>query len=210
MPKKQVVANLPWENMPDWAYLVVKTLLQALRERDPYTYGHCRRVSRNARLLAQAAGLSDEQQRVIEVSSVFHDIGKMGIPDSVLLKPGRLTEEEESLMREHPVKSADIISPLAAIPFFNACLPGIRHHHERFDGRGYPDGVMGDQIPLAARIILIADTFDAMTNDRPYRKAMTKRAAFKEIRKCAGKQFDPKVVDSFFKMTVGKKVAQVA
>src|SRR6185503_18764924 len=104
---------MAWGDIPDWAYKVTQSLLQALKERDPYTYGHCRRVARNARLLAQAAGLSEDEQMAVEVASVFHDIGKMGIPDEVLLKPGRLSNEQEEIMRSHPVRSAEIVSPLS-------------------------------------------------------------------------------------------------
>jgi HD-GYP domain-containing protein (c-di-GMP phosphodiesterase class II) len=184
-------------NIPEWAQAVADTLMQAMRERDPYTYGHCRRVSRNARLLAEAAGLNETEQKVIEYSSMFHDLGKMGIPDTILLKPGRLTPEEEAIMREHPVKSAEIVSPLAKVPFFRATLPGIRHHHERMDGAGYPNGIAGENIPLTARIILIADTFDAMTTTRPYRQGLAHEIAYKELQTFAGRQFDPQLVKVF-------------
>lgn len=197
-PKGAQVVSLGKQiEIPDWADYVAKSLLQALRERDPYTYGHCRRVSRNARLLAAAAGLSEREQRIIEYSSMFHDLGKIGIPDSVLLKPGRLTTEEEALMRAHPLKSAEIVGPLSKVPFFQATLPGIRHHHERMDGAGYPYGITGDQIPLHARIILIADTFDAMTTTRPYRKGLAFEIAYKELKTFAGRQFDPHLVKIF-------------
>jgi HD-GYP domain-containing protein (c-di-GMP phosphodiesterase class II) len=184
-------------DVPDWAQYVSKTLMQAMRERDPYTYGHCRRVSRTARLLAEAAGLSETEQQIIEYSSMFHDLGKLGIPDTILLKPGRLTPEEEAVMRSHPLKSAEVIEPLQSVPFFRATLPGIRHHHERIDGGGYPYGISGDQIPLTARIILIADTFDAMTTTRPYRKGLAFEIAYKELQTFAGRQFDPQLVKVF-------------
>lgn len=183
--------------IPDWAASVAKTLMQAMRERDPYTYGHCRRVARHARLFAAAAGLSENEQRVIEYSSLFHDLGKMGIPDSILLKPGRLTVEEEAIMRAHPLKSAEIIVPLSHIPFFRNTLPGIRHHHERMDGTGYPFGIEGDNIPLSARIMLIVDTFDAMTTTRPYRKGLAFEIAYKELKIFAGRQFDAQLVKIF-------------
>jgi HD-GYP domain-containing protein (c-di-GMP phosphodiesterase class II) len=188
-----------WDKIPDWAQLIAKSLLQALKERDPYTYGHCRRVARHARLLAQAAGLNDIEQQTVEYASMFHDLGKMGIPDSVLLKPGRLTPEEEELMRAHPVKSAAIIAPLTEVPFFKGIVPGVKHHHERFDGKGYPDGVWGENIPLIARIILIADTFDAMTTNRPYRNGMDVQFAYKELKLFSGRQFDKHLVEIFLK-----------
>jgi HD-GYP domain-containing protein (c-di-GMP phosphodiesterase class II) len=190
---------MKWENVPEWAVLVTETLLRTLQERDPYTYGHCRRVARHARLLAKAAGLDDHQQTLVEISSLFHDLGKIGIPDSVLLKPGRLTEEEIQVIRDHPVKSAEILAPLAGVPLFRATLPGIKHHHERYDGHGYPFGVKGDDIPLIARIILIADTYDAMTTTRPYRKGLSPEIAYRELQTFAGRQFDTALVKVFVK-----------
>jgi HD-GYP domain-containing protein (c-di-GMP phosphodiesterase class II) len=121
----------------------------------------------------------------------------MGIPDRILLKPGRLTDEEEAIMREHPARSVNILAGLSHVPFIQQTLPGIRHHHERLDGKGYPDGIAGDQIPLTSRVILIADTFDAMTTTRPYRKALPEEIAFKELTQFAGRQFDPKLVKIF-------------
>jgi HD-GYP domain-containing protein (c-di-GMP phosphodiesterase class II) len=188
-----------WDQLPEWANLIATSLLQAMRERDPYTYGHCRRVARNAKLLAEAAGLTDVEQKMVEYASMFHDLGKMGIPDSILLKPGRLTPEEEIIMRAHPVKSVEIVSPLGAVPFFKGIIPGIKHHHERFDGKGYPEGVWGENIPLIARIILIADTFDAMTTTRPYRNGMDPQFAYRELKIFSGRQFDKQLVDIFLK-----------
>ncbi|MBI2712660.1 MAG: HD-GYP domain-containing protein [Bdellovibrio sp.] len=192
-------AAIIFGEIPAWAEEVALTLLKALRERDPYTYGHCRRVARNARLLARAAGLSLREQIIIEYSSLFHDLGKIGIPDSILLKPGRLSPSEEAIMRTHPVKSAEIMDPLARVPFFRTLLPGIRHHHERMDGQGYPDHIQGDNIPLTARVILIADTYDAMTTNRPYRKGRAEEFAYKELKQFAGRQFDPHLVQIFLK-----------
>jgi len=197
--KQATVTPIRWGDIPDWAYSVAQALLQALRERDPYTYGHCRRVATYARMLARDAGLNEYEQRVIEFSSMFHDLGKLGIPDSILFKPGRLTEEEAEVMRNHPIKSVEIVKPLETVPFFRATLPGIRHHHERMDGLGYPHGVSGENIPLNARIILIADTFDAMTTTRPYRKGLDVQIAYKELKNFAGRQFDPQLVQVFLK-----------
>ncbi len=188
-----------WDQIPEWAFALTQVLMQALKERDPYTYGHCRRVARHARRLAQAAGMSEYDQQVTEIASMFHDLGKLGIPDSILLKPGRLTTEEALIMKAHPVKSAEIIAPLSSIPFFKSTLPGISHHHERIDGRGYPFGLAGDKIPLISRIILICDSFDAMTTTRPYRKGLTLEHAYKELKQFAGRQFDPHLVEIFTK-----------
>ena len=187
----------PQANVPDGAEDITRALLYALKERDPYTYAHCRRVARHARLLAAAAGLNARDQKIVEYSSLFHDIGKIGIPDAVLLKPGRLSPEEEDLIRAHPVKSAEIIQPLAQLPLFKSTISGIKHHHERVDGGGYPFGIAGEEIPLTARIILIADTFDAMTTTRPYRKGLTHEIAYKELQIFSGRQFDSHLVKVF-------------
>jgi HD-GYP domain-containing protein (c-di-GMP phosphodiesterase class II) len=185
------------DQIPDWAQLVTLSLLESLRLRDPYTYGHCRRVGRNSRLLAKAAGLSEWEQKKVEHAALFHDLGKIGIPDRILMKPGKLSDDEITIIKEHPIKSVEIIQPLARLPFFEAMIPGILHHHERIDGCGYPYGLSGDDIPLIARIVLIADTYDAMTTTRPYRKGMGDEFAYKELKKFAGRQFDEKLVKIF-------------
>lgn len=177
--------------------LLIESLLTALKERDLYTYSHSQRVAQVARRLAQIAGLNEEHQEIVEYAAMFHDIGKIGIPDPILLKPSRLTLEEQNTMRLHPLKGLKIIQPLSPIPFFKAILAGITCHHERIDGLGYPFGLKGDEIPIDARIILIADTFDAMTTDRPYRKALPTETAFEELQKHAGTQFDRELVKVF-------------
>jgi putative nucleotidyltransferase with HDIG domain len=165
--------------------------------RDPYTFEHCVRVSTLARRLAESHGLSEIEQRIVEFSAVFHDLGKIGIPDSILQKPGKLTESEERIMREHPVKSAEILSSLHQDPFFHSLLPGILHHHERSDGLGYPYGLVEKEIPITARIILVADTFDAMTSTRPYRKQLPDEIAYRELKLFSGRQFDSQIVKTF-------------
>jgi HD-GYP domain-containing protein (c-di-GMP phosphodiesterase class II) len=188
---------MAWNDIPDWAEKVMLSLLAALKERDPYTYGHCRRVARNAVHLAQAAGMNAYEQKVIEYASIFHDLGKIAIPDAILLKPGRLSAEEQAVIRIHPIKSAEILQPLSLIPFFRDILPGVRHHHERLDGKGYPDRIAGDAIPVSARVILIADTFDAMTTTRPYRRGLPNEIAYRELRQFSGRQFDAQLVKTF-------------
>ncbi|MCM0605830.1 MAG: HD-GYP domain-containing protein [Xanthomonadaceae bacterium] len=183
--------------MPDWANYLAQALMESMKARDPYTFGHCRRVAHNAKQLAKAAGLDETQQTIIEYSSMFHDLGKIAIPDRILLKPGRLTPKEEAIMRLHPEKSIEILKPLNKVAFFKAVIPGVKHHHERMDGLGYPDRIPGDKIPLTARVILIADTFDAMTTDRPYRKGLPIDVAYAELRKFAGRQFDTQLVKIF-------------
>lgn len=191
------------ERPPDWAKATANALMQALRERDPYTYGHCRRVSRNARYLAKAAGLNEKEQLEAEYSSLFHDIGKIAIPDHILFKPMQLSAQEEEIMKTHPIRSVEVIQPLCKTSFFKNLIPGIKHHHEHIDGCGYPDGIAGDEIPLTSRIILIADTFDAMTTSRPYRKALSHEIAYKELKQFAGRQFDAQLVKTFLQAHPG-------
>ncbi|OFZ19612.1 MAG: hypothetical protein A2X94_17375 [Bdellovibrionales bacterium GWB1_55_8] len=188
-----------WEQIPEWAQAVAHSLLKALKQRDAYTYGHSLRVAHHSQLLGEAAGLNAFDQRCVEFASLFHDLGKIGIPDSVLLKPARLDAYEEAIIRAHPIKSEDILGPLAHIPIFASALPGIRHHHERIDGGGYPDGLIGEDIPLASRIILISDTFDAMTTTRPYRAGLPFERAYKELVQFAGTQFDFQLVKLFIR-----------
>lgn len=187
------------DQIPDWAMLVAQSLLKAVKERDPYTFGHCKRVSRDARLLALAAGLNEEQARVMEFAALFHDLGKLSIPDKILLKAGPLTPEEDAIMRLHPERSIEILDPLRVVKFFNSTMPSILHHHERVDGAGYPHGLKKDQIPLGSRIMTIVDTFDAMTSNRPYRKALPNEVAYKELQHFSGRQFDTELVKVFLK-----------
>lgn len=168
--------------------------MEAVRAKDPETHDHCVRVSRGSRLLAKAAGLSDRDQMIVEFVGLFHDIGKVGVPDYILFKPGKLTEAEMDIMKEHPRLSAKILEPLAHIGFFGQLIPGVLHHHERYDGAGYPEGLKAEEIPLPARIVLVADTFDAMTADRAYRKGLPAEVAYKELQTHAGRQFDPHLV----------------
>lgn len=186
-------------HIPKWAADASTILLEELKNRDPYTYGHCRRVGRNARLLAQAAGLDEEQQKVVGLCGLFHDLGKIGISDSILLKPTRLTEQEEAMMRTHPALSVLLLEPLSKVPIFRSTFPGVKHHHERIDGTGYPDGIKDEGIPLSAKILLIVDTFDAMTTTRPYRKGLDAHIAYKELKQFAGRQFDAQLVQVFIK-----------
>lgn len=186
------------EPLPTWGKQASEALLNSLRERDPYTYGHSLRVARYSRLLAQAAGFSKADQEAIEYAGLFHDLGKIAIPDRILLKTSSLSLEEEVIMRTHPIKSVEILTPLcAACAFFKDLLPGIRHHHEHFDGTGYPDRKKGEDIPLTSRVILVVDTFDAITTTRPYHKGISADAAYKELELNAGTQLDPHLVKVF-------------
>jgi putative nucleotidyltransferase with HDIG domain len=184
-------------DIPTWSFGVARSIMSMVRMKDAATYEHCVRVSRMSRSLALAAGLNEFDQKIVEFAGLFHDIGKVGVPDSVLLKPDKLTNDEYETMKSHPVLSVEILRPLSQVEFYELTIPGVRHHHERFDGRGYPHGVSGEEIPLASRIILVVDTFDAMTATRPYRKGLPAEVAYKELADFAGRQFDPQLVKIF-------------
>lgn len=171
-----------------------RTILKALDAKDNYTFGHSMRVAYFSLVTGNELGLSREEMYELELSAIFHDIGKIGTPDAVLNKPSRLNEEEFQIMKKHPENSYEILKDY---PMFEKIAANARLHHERFDGKGYPLGLKGENIPLAARIILIADTFDAMTSTRPYRKGLPYEVAFEELTQFSGTQFDPKVVKVF-------------
>ncbi len=172
----------------------LKALVQSLEAKDPYTRQHSQRVTEVAVQLAYIMGCTAEEIDAIRFAGHLHDIGKIGIRDQVLLKPGKLTEEEYEIIKQHPVIGEEIISHIGLLPLERAI---IRHHHERWDGGGYPDGLSGEDIPKLSRILAVADTFDAMTSCRPYRGAMCSGDAKGEIKRCSGTQFDPEVVEAF-------------
>ena len=174
--------------------LTIKSLLSALKCKDDYTWGHSLRVAYFCVSVGKELGLSEDELYELEVSALFHDLGKIGVPDSVLTKPSRLTDEEFLEMKLHPNKSYEILKDF---PVFDKMAINAKYHHERFDGRGYPEGLKGESIPFFSRIILIADTFDAMTSTRPYRKGLPFEVAFAELREFAGSQFDPHIVEKF-------------
>lgn len=176
---------------------VIRTLAQALEARDVYTQGHSSRVSDAAIMLAREIGLGREEQDIVRLGCLLHDIGKIHIPDAVLLKPGSLTDEEFALMKKHPEVGEQICRPLV---FARSCLTVIRHHHERWDGKGYPDGLKGDEISLLARIAAVADAWDAMTTDRPYRKALAAPVALSILEDGSGTQWDPGLVPAFIRV----------
>jgi putative nucleotidyltransferase with HDIG domain len=177
--------------------ITLEALGDALDLKDSETEGHSKRVTAFTTVLARAMGLPIEQIRIIARGAFLHDIGKMAIPDAILLKPGQLTPDESRIMREHCYLGYQI---LKKIPFLSDAAEIVYSHQERHDGLGYPRGLKGDQIPLGARLFAVADTFDAITSDRPYRAAQSLEAARKEIRRHSGTQFDPAVVEVFFKV----------
>jgi len=173
---------------------LLELMVKAIEARDPYTSGHSLRVSEYARSIARDLGLSTKLVDQIESAALLHDVGKIYEEFAPLLrKEGKLTPDERMLMQRHPARSAELAATIGE--FRGPVALAIRHHHENYDGSGYPDGVAGERIPLASRIIMIADTLDAMTTDRPYRKALTFERVLEELRKFSGKQFDPKLVD---------------
>ena len=173
-------------------------LANALEAKDPYTRGHSQRVSVLARRLAEATRLSSRDGDVIAQAGLLHDIGKIGVPESVLGKPGRLDPHEWEVMRRHPVLGAQIVAPFE---FFAEGSIIIRHHHERWDGSGYPDGLRGTGIPLGARIVAVADVYDALTSARPYREALPHHAAIEYIVEEAGRTLDDDIVVALIRLT---------
>jgi response regulator RpfG family c-di-GMP phosphodiesterase len=175
----------------------IRSLGRSLEERDPYTAGHSERVRSFALDLADELGLDPGRRRRLSLAARLHDIGKIGVPEAVLLKPGVLSDEEMALVREHPVIGERVLRPIIRN---REVLAAIRGHHERLDGRGYPDGLRGHQIPLLARIIAIADCFDALTSVRPYRQSMTPEAALDVLEADAGTHFEPEFVTAFVRV----------
>ncbi len=172
----------------------IQALANILEDRDPYTRGHSDRVSKYARMIAVGMGLSDEMVERIADSALMHDIGKLGIRFEELNKADPLTESEYEMFKSHTTRGKWILEP---IEFLHPLIPGVYHHHERWDGRGYPQGLNGEETPLMARILAVADTYDAMTSHRAYRRALPHEVAMREIQNCAGTQFDPDVVEVF-------------
>jgi diguanylate cyclase (GGDEF)-like protein/putative nucleotidyltransferase with HDIG domain len=186
----------------------VEALAVALLERDRYTGEHSESVVDMSAAVARNIGLSPAQIEDVRAAALLHDIGKVGIPDAILNKPGPLTPEERTVMAEHPVIGERI---LRSIGGFAAVADIVRHEHESFDGSGYPDGLVGDQIPIGSRIILACDAYHAMTSDRPYRSRMSHADAFEELSRCAGRQFDPDVIAAlvahFYHQRAGRAAA---
>jgi response regulator RpfG family c-di-GMP phosphodiesterase len=186
-----------YRDLQDTYRATLEALGAALDSRDVGTESHSRRVHGYALATAREHGLSEPEMVDLAHGVLLHDIGKIGIPDSILLKPGKLTDEEWAIMRRHPEIGKRLIEN---IPFLKGAVPIVYCHHERWDGTGYPQGLRGEEIPLGARIFAVVDAFDAMTFDRPYSRAMSFAAAKAEIERCAGTHFDPAVVRSFLRV----------
>jgi putative two-component system response regulator len=181
------------------AYLQTITVMaRAIEGRDRLTGEHIERVSIYAQDLARGLGWKEAQMNEVRLAAIVHDVGKVIVPDAVLNKPGKLTEEEWQIMKTHPTRGAEIIASLKQLGII---LDGVMYHHERYDGKGYPTGLAGEKIPLIGRMLAVVDAFDTMTHDRPYRKGMSHSAAVEQLRLGADSQFDPHMVNIFIRLT---------
>ena len=195
-----------YDDLRNLFYNTVETLVRAIQARDKYTSGHSARVSRYALLVGERLDLTTKEKHELYLASMLHDIGKIGIPDELLNREGKLTDEQLRQIRNHVNVGASMLKALGEM---NPIIPLILHHHEAWDGSGYPDGLAGVEIPLMSRILAVADSYDAMTSDRPYRRAMSGTAAIEEIKRCSGRSFDPTVVDAFLAVVGDKSAAPV-
>jgi response regulator RpfG family c-di-GMP phosphodiesterase len=193
----QIENRLLYESLFEGVLHTLTSLIVAINRRDMYTEGHCRRVAEMSFALADALGATDYDKDVVRIVAPVHDVGKIGIPDAVLLKQDRLTDKEYGLMKSHSVYGEEIINRFDILANEARIT---RHHHERFDGAGYPDRLAGENIPYSSRVIALCDAYDAMATDRTYRKGQTKEAVLAEIKRCKGRQFDPDMTDCFMEM----------
>ena len=194
-------ANL-YQQLKETFHETAQALAETIEKRDPYTGGHTQRVMRYSVSIGELMGLSGKELEDLKLAAILHDIGKIGVRDDVLLKQARLEDDEVRKMNQHTEYGAEILRHVSQL---KDIIPGVRSHHEKYDGSGYPDKLKGDDIPLIARIIAVADTFDAMTTDRPYRKGLRPETAFEELHKQAWKQFDGKAVEYFVRACAGKE-----
>lgn len=192
-----------FERLETFYLEMVKTLARAVDSKDQYTHEHSDRASHRARRLAAEMQLPEQMARYVEYAALLHDIGKIGIDEAILLKPGKLTPEEYEQMKKHPVIGHQILAP---VKFLGPVAQMVLYHQEWYDGRGYPEGLKGDQIPLGARMVAVIDAWDAMMSDRPYRKSLGREKAIGELKRGSGTQFDPKVVEAFLKLEAGDQM----
>lgn len=189
--------SLILKDLKELFYKTIKSIASALDAKDPYTHGHSMRVTLYSIILAKELNTPEDQLELIETAGLLHDIGKIAIPESILCKAGKLTDDEFKIMKTHPINSEKLISSIKKL---HDICPGVKYHHEKWNGKGYPEGLAGENIPFAARVIAIADTYDAMTSTRSYRKALSHEIAIEEIEKCAGTQFDPNLAKKFIEI----------
>ena len=183
-----------YQNLERFLFNMVRSLIYSIEAKDEYTRGHSERVSHYCKLMADQIGLNENQKKILQLASILHDVGKIGIPETILCKPDRLTEQEYNIIKEHPKKGYTILRPLEQLA---DALPGILHHHEHYDGSGYPSGLKGEAIPPHARLIAVADTYDAITSDRAYRVAKKPEDALAILEEVQGTQLDPFFVGIF-------------
>jgi putative nucleotidyltransferase with HDIG domain len=192
-----------FEDLKKSYFDTIRAVANSVEARDAYTRGHSNRVAEISKIIAAEMGWGRRDLEMIDWGGVLHDLGKVGISDSILNKPGKLTDEEFAIMKSHPSIGGQIIGGIA---FLEPLMPYIAQHHERYDGRGYPAGFKGEEIAIQGRLLAIADTYDAMTSDRPYRKGLAAQIAYDEILKCTGSQFDPVLVRAFEKAFKAGKI----
>lgn len=192
------------KDLSELFYKTIKSIAQALDAKDKYTHGHSMRVTLYSLALAKALNLSDDLLEEIETTGLLHDIGKIAIPEKILLKPGKLTDEEYEIIKSHPELGERLVDGIEKLKMISSWL---KSHHERYDGKGYPEGLVGDEIPISSRIIAIADTYDAMTSTRAYRAALSHEEAIAEIKNCAGSQFDPHLAELF--INIGAEIEEI-
>ena len=183
-----------YQELEETFFQTAESLAEAIEKRDPYTGGHTRRVGEYSLAIARHLKLNRLERKWLKIASALHDIGKIGIEDRILKKPEQLSHEEFNAIKLHSNMGAEILKHIRQL---REIIPGVKYHHEKVDGKGYPDGLRGEKIPILAKIVAVADTYDAMTTDRPYRGALSKEAAIQELKRCAGTQFDRKVVKAF-------------
>ena len=183
-----------YQELEEMFFQTADSLADAIEQRDPYTGGHTQRVTLYSQAIAKYLQLKPLERKWLKITSVLHDIGKIGIEDHILKKPTRLSPKEFGLIKHHSDIGAKIIGHIRQL---KEIVPGVKYHHEQINGKGYPDGLRGKDIPILAKIVAVADTYDAMTTDRPYRKAMEKEAAIEELKRCSGTQLDKEVVEAF-------------
>lgn len=177
----------------------IRSLVAAVDAKDSYTHGHSERVTAFALKLAKELGLDEQMRELIRLAGILHDVGKIAVPEYVLNKPGELTDEEFEQIKRHPVHGAGIVQNIQS-PYVPDIAPGVRYHHEHWDGSGYPEGLVGEKSPLVARILALADAFDAMTSDRPYRNGFSMDKAAGIVKECRGTQFDPELAEAFLRL----------
>ncbi len=185
-----------YEDLKDLFFNSIKALVTTIEAKDPYTRGHSERVMKYSQTIVSELNLSDDEKEAIRLAGLLHDIGKIGIDEAIIRKPGRLTDEEFAEIKKHPTIGAEIIKPIKQL---QSVVPGVWQHHERYDGGGYPYGLKGEGISFLGRVLAVADTFDAMTSDRPYRKGLSHQTAVEEIKEQCHRQFDPDIAEAFLK-----------